>query len=83
MWLDSDRDGIQDATERGIAGVTVRLYQPGTDGIAGTSDDVLVATTSTNASGTYLFDNLAPGSYFVRFTLPAGYGFTQAGWGWR
>jgi protocatechuate 3,4-dioxygenase beta subunit len=64
VWYDSDRDGIQDAGEAGVAGVTVKLYR---------ADGSLVATTVTAAGGDYLFDNLVPGDYYVQFVPPTGY----------
>jgi hypothetical protein len=73
VWLDTNKDGVQDAGENGVPGVTVQLYQPGADGQAGTGDDVLVATTTTGASGDYQFVDLVPGNYFVQFGLPTGY----------
>lgn len=89
VWRDDDKDGVQDANEPGVAGITVTLYQNGTDGIAGTTDDVVIGTTVTDAYGNYLFDNLTPTvqtnattiaqtSYNVGFTLPANYTFTTA-----
>ncbi|MCC6299155.1 MAG: sortase [Anaerolineales bacterium] len=47
IWLDSDGDGIQDADETPIAGVTVELYQGGT----------LIATAVTDANGGYYFSS--------------------------
>jgi hypothetical protein len=67
IWLDSNRDGIRDADEPGIANVTVRLQD---------SNGVTVATTVTDNSGQYLFSGLAPGTYRVvvdTATLPATY----------
>jgi hypothetical protein len=76
VWFDADKDGIQDATEPGTPGVTVTLYTNGVDGLPGTADDVLQATTVTDANGNYQFVNLANGNYNVGFSnLPAGYGF--------
>lgn len=75
VWLDADGDGVQDVGEPGLANVTVELYDPGADGQPGGGDDVLVGTAVTDAGGTYLFDHLAPGDYFVDVdgtTLPAG-----------
>ncbi|NJP07886.1 MAG: hypothetical protein HC837_20820, partial [Chloroflexaceae bacterium] len=68
VWDDIDRDGIQDTNEEPVAGVTVNLY----DG-----DGNLIATTTTDANGNYLFDNLTAGDYQVEFELPDGYAFTQ------
>jgi len=73
VWHDVNGNGRQDSGELGVANVPVSLYQPGTDSIAGTSDDVLVASTTTNSSGEYLFTNLPPGRYFVQFGAAPGY----------
>ncbi len=66
VWLDENGDGIQDAGEDGIAGVTVRLYdQTGT---------IVVATTTTDTDGRYIFTDVAPGDYIVRvgaLSMPA------------
>ncbi len=76
IWNDADGDGIQDTGEAGIAGVTVTLVTAGTDGILGTSDDG-TTTTTTDAAGNYIFDNLAAGGYMIQVTPPSGY--TQKG----
>ncbi len=75
VWFDSDLDGVQDATETGVSGVTVTLYN---------NAGVPVATTITDANGNYSFTNVAtmPGgvNYSVGFTAPLGTTFTvQAG----
>jgi hypothetical protein len=80
VWLDADRDGIQDATEKGIAGVTLSITK--SDGSAAT--DVFgnpVTTTTTDANGKYLFGNLPAGTYKVTVTPPAGYSATKTGAG--
>ncbi len=76
VWHDLDGDGVQDAGEPGVDGVTVNLYLCGPDGVAGTGDDVFVSTTVTAGGGLYLFSNLPPGDYYVEFVLPAGWVFT-------
>jgi hypothetical protein len=80
VWFDNDNDGVQDAGEPGIAGVTVLLYRPGVgpDGIAGNADDAQpVASAITDANGGYLFTNLVPGTYQVGFSnIPTGTTFT-------
>ncbi|MCU7846813.1 MAG: carboxypeptidase regulatory-like domain-containing protein [Candidatus Thiodiazotropha sp. (ex Lucinoma kastoroae)] len=77
VWYDADADGLQDANEMGIAGVTVTLKGGGTDGVLGTADDT-TETTTTNAAGNYLFDNLNAGEeYKVIFSdTPDGYEYT-------
>ncbi|GAA3431444.1 SdrD B-like domain-containing protein [Kutzneria kofuensis] len=65
VWVDSNRNGIQDSGEPGVPGVTVTLK--------GTQS----ATTTTNGNGKYLFDNLPDGTYNVCFDLgklPSQYG---------
>ena len=75
VWSDPDGDGLQDPGEAGIGGVTVRLLSPGPDGVFGTGDDVVVATTTTGPDGSYLFTGVVPGKYtvdVVTTTLPGG-----------
>ena len=62
VWNDLNQNGIQDAGELGIAGVSVSL----------TGCAVSMSTT-TNANGAYLFTNLPPCTYTVTFTTPAGH----------
>ena len=73
VWLDNGagggttNNGTQDGTEPGVAGVTVTLYA--------SNGTTVLGTTITDAYGNYLFDNLAPATYVVGFTLPANYQF--------
>ena len=68
VWEDLNEDGIQDAGEPGVQGVTVTLY----DGNGNS-----LASTTTSATGFYLFDNLMPGDYYVIFSnLPTDYVFS-------
>ncbi|MFN6441497.1 MAG: SdrD B-like domain-containing protein [Nostoc sp. DedSLP01] len=79
VWLDKNANGIQDAGETGVSGVTVTLTSGGSDGIINGIGDTTI-TTITNANGNYNFAGLTPGQqYQVGFSnLPAGYQFTQA-----
>jgi len=79
VWFDADGNGIQDAGEDGISGVTVKLYDStgaevnvGPDGLLGTADDAPGGMV-TNGSGNYLFSSLPPGDYVVEVVPPAGY----------
>jgi hypothetical protein len=68
VWNDLNENGVQDANEPGVAGVTVTLYN---------STGTAVGTTVTDANGEYQFVNLANGSYSVGFSnIPNGYRFT-------
>jgi large repetitive protein len=74
VWSDADGDGIQDAGEPGLSGVTVRLY-------TGADPVTPVAITATDVAGGYTFAGLIPGDYVVEFVLPAGYTFSPQGAG--
>ena len=78
VWHDSNANGIQDSGEAGIACVSVKLINIGTDGIRGTGDDVVVGTQLTNSYGNYLFSNLSPGNYVVQFTAPTGFSYSPS-----
>ena len=80
VWIDADGDGVQDAGELPLAGVEVELLNP--DGSrALDADGRPVRPVFTDAQGHYLIDNLVPGEYRIRFTLPGEYGFTSIGGG--
>ncbi|MCK1252463.1 SdrD B-like domain-containing protein, partial [Streptococcus uberis] len=72
VWEDTNKNGIQDAGEPGIPGVTVTLTYP----IGST------VTTTTDANGYYEFKNLNDGeTYIVTFETPKGYAPTIANTG--
>ncbi|MCB0970938.1 MAG: DUF11 domain-containing protein, partial [Acidimicrobiales bacterium] len=65
IWLDEDGDGTFDDDESPIPGVTIDLLDV---------DGELVATTTTDTEGGYVFTDLLPGTYTVvvdQSTLPA------------
>lgn len=66
VWIDANKNGIQDATESGLNGVSVELYN---------ADGNLVDTTTT-IDGNYRFTDLAAGSYYVLFGVPSPYIFS-------
>ncbi len=67
VFLDADRDGLQDDGETGVEGITVELKD---------ASGNVVATTTTAADGSYLFTDLVAGDYSVAFVLPEQYAFT-------
>lgn len=64
VYADTNGNGIKDAGEPGIAGVTVSATN--------TSTSVKVSTT-TDASGAYLFSNLPAATYRIDETQPSAY----------
>ena len=77
VWLDANRNGLQDGGEAGIGGMLVTLTGGGADGIINGVGDT-TAITSTDVDGYYQFDNLAAGvQYQVTFGKPAGTAFTM------
>ena len=74
VWIDANRDGIQDAGEVPVGNVTVNLL----DGAGNPTGK----STTTDPNGFYLFDELVAGDYQVEFELPAGqYRWTTSGTG--
>ncbi|QLH46274.1 MAG: hypothetical protein HWD58_11965 [Bacteroidota bacterium] len=69
VWIDADRDGIKDAGESGLAGATVYLYADANND--GSPDGPAVASTSSNSSGYYVFNNLLQGNYIVGVVPPS------------
>ncbi|WP_282776325.1 GEVED domain-containing protein, partial [Phaeodactylibacter xiamenensis] len=76
VFEDYDFDGVQDANEPGIDGVTVGLTWLGPDNTLGTADDVIYADLTTGAddfdTGEYYFCGLIEGEYKITYTSPAG-----------
>ncbi len=66
VWFDCDEDGQRSPDEQLWEGVQVVLSGFETDG------DLVSDTTTTDADGAYLFDELLPGNYVVTFGLPSG-----------
>ncbi|MEP7342894.1 MAG: SdrD B-like domain-containing protein [Acidobacteriota bacterium] len=89
VWMDSNRNGVQDAGEPGIQGVTVTMINAGANGIFGDGDD-RSASATTDSNGVYIItpptmpapppsDVLPVTGGNVRFvvsSLPAGFAST-------
>jgi uncharacterized repeat protein (TIGR01451 family) len=65
VWIDSNNNGLLDSGENGVNAVSVSVYED-TDSDNDYLDEVVLATTTTDSTGAYLFQNLFPGDYIVR-----------------
>ena len=68
VWKDTNGNGVQEAGEEPMYGISVSLFK---------SDSTPMGSTTTDASGHYSFTSLPPGDYYLTFQAPAGYSFTQ------
>ncbi len=75
VFDDLNNDGLQDSDEVGIEGVEITLT--GTDDLG----NPVSLTTTTDATGNYIFEDLRPGTYTVTETQPLDYndGIDSAG----
>jgi protocatechuate 3,4-dioxygenase beta subunit len=70
VWRDDNRSGVQDPGESPASRVSVQLLN---------NDGEVVASTVSDSSGRYLFDNLQAGTYSVRFAgVPEDFRLTPA-----
>jgi len=72
VWVDINKNGIQDAGEPGLVGIAAILRD---------KDGKEVARTVTDANGKYIFTDLEPGEYSVDFLVPEDKGLSPAGAG--
>lgn len=76
VWLDTNRNGLQDAGEPGVAGVTVELRDSAGNTVRDASNAPI--RTTTDADGTYRF-TVPLGTWSVAFlSVPAGYQLTAS-----
>jgi uncharacterized repeat protein (TIGR01451 family) len=70
VWRDANQNGLQDAGEAGVGGITVRLLRA--------ADLAVLRTTSSAPDGSYQFNNLPAGSYRVEFIANPSWFFTPS-----
>lgn len=63
VWLDTNRNGIQNTGEPGVPGVLAEVFEVSTDSLLGSD--------TTDSIGEYYVSNIGRTDIFVRFTLPA------------
>ena len=68
VWLDANRDGIQNSTELGVSKVNVQLFDV---------NNKLIQSTQTDSSGKYNFKDLPRGKYYIKFIVPNAYSVTK------
>jgi protocatechuate 3,4-dioxygenase beta subunit len=74
VWRDNNGNGVQDAGEPGVQGVTATISRVGGGAVTDVLGNPVATTAVTDANGAYQFANLAPGQYTITFsTLPAGF----------
>jgi serine-aspartate repeat-containing protein C/D/E len=61
---DANGNGVRDAGEAGVANITIQLK---------TTSGTLVASTTTDVSGSFTFGNVTPGQYVVSEVVPSGF----------
>lgn len=82
VWFDTNKNGVQNAAETGVAGVTVNLEayvgpaSPTPTDLTNPLNWAPSATTVTDANGNYLFSGLETGYYRVQFVEPNLIDFT-------
>jgi hypothetical protein len=74
VWLDSNGNGQQDAGEPPVVGMSVHLLDNNSNPVLDAGGNAVM--TQTDAAGKYQFTVL-PGTYRVKFVLPANATFTQ------
>lgn len=68
VWIDKDKDGLQDGNEEPFAEVGVKLLD---------DSGAVLDSTTTDASGYYEFVGLEAGTYAVQFATQENYSFTN------
>lgn len=71
VWMDGNRNGVQDDGETGINGITVKLFKDSPDGVS--VDETQTGNGPDGKPGYYLFDDLLNGTYYVQFIVPVDY----------
>jgi SdrD B-like domain/Domain of unknown function DUF11 len=75
VWLDTDKDGVQDAGENGLWGINVGIYRDNGWWVLSYLTGV-----TTNVAGEYLFTNLEGWNYQIQFTKPVWFARSPKWW---
>ena len=69
VYKDVNKNGVFDAGDTGIDGVTLNLYLDNGDGVLTGADGAPIANTTTAGGGLYSFSPICPGNYIVEIPL--------------
>ena len=69
IWVDGNKNGIQDANEQGIGNVLINLLD---------NDGNLINSTQSDGDGNYAFDSVPAGIYSLNIEIPSGYNLTES-----
>lgn len=75
IWYDNNSNGLQDDNENGVNDFLIRLFDENGNQVEFTTSKL---NPETNKSGYYVFENIAPGSYYVNASLSFGTEFSEA-----
>ena len=80
VWVDTNKNGVQDDGNTGLNGVTVNLLDGAGNAVRDSNNNPITTVTAANPvggqPGWYEFTGLPAGSYIVQFVKPDGYSFT-------
>jgi hypothetical protein len=76
-WEDTNGNGLQDGAENnGVPGVTIQIFDVSTGAPALNAFGNPIPNQISAADGSYLFELLVPGTYYLQFQEPANWFFT-------
>lgn len=73
VWVDENKNGIQDEVNTGLSGISVILEYNESGDMSFEGNWTVIGTTTTNDSGYYVFNDLVAGMYRVRFQIDKPY----------
>ncbi len=79
VWFDTNQNGLQESIEQGVNGVEILLYRD--SDLDGNPDGEAIqhrtSETINGIKGSYLFDNVPPGDYILKFVVDESCTYTS------
>lgn len=69
VWLDANKNGMQDLGEFGIPNVSLSLFNDSNE---------LISVAETDSEGKYLFEDIQAGNYIIHVSIPFGHNLTDS-----